>query len=558
MAFRFSRMEIVSICFCVLFFLLAARLVYLQGIVGKELAVLGLMGRMHELKADALRGTIFDRNMEPLTGRSETLSVVFFPGQCKDREAAIAALLPFAEMPEEVLRQTLLSAKRPVRLLDHITQAAATAIAAAAPEGVVVSAQTQRYSALASHLIGYVSRSDNHGVSGLEASYDASLQDSGQMYLAAIADARAVLIPGLRYREIRLQGQRVSQSLVLTVDARLQKKTEEIFDRYAKKGAVVVMEPYTGEIRAMVSRPNFNAQQLEQYLDDADAPLLNRAISAYQPGSVFKLAIAAAALEAGIVTPQQKFFDRGYIDVDGTIFHGWDYKKGAREISFVDAVADSSNPVFIETGLKLGMPRLLPFLRKLGFGQQTPLALYGESAGNLPDASLSYRGETANLSIGQGQCEATPLQVAALVATIVNDGVKVEPILVDRILDGNQNLVNEKETAVGVRVFSAQTAKSLRSMMEAVTRRGTGQAAFVARGGSAGKTGSAETGRVDKAGGNVSHAWFAGYAPLNRPAYVAVVFVEEGMSGGDVAAPIFRALMEAFAADDVPPSGGAR
>lgn len=546
MAF-FSRIKKIGILFMILLLILMGRLVYLQGFTGKELAALGLMGRIHELKSSQLRGTIFDRNMQPLTGRQEVLSVLYFPAQCDNKELAFNYLLPFSKISSNALHEQIFSAKRPLRVIENITQQEGEMIKSAAPAGVVVSNEELRYGLLASHLIGYVSFDDNHGVSGLEATYDDLLSDSGGKYLAALADARAQLIPGLQYRTIKLSGSKEAKSLQLTIDLVMQKKAEDVFDRYAKKGAVVILNPYTGEVLSMVSRPNFDADHLNDYLTQANSPLLNRAISAYQPGSVFKLAIAAAALEAGIVTPEQKFYDRGYIDVDGTIFRGWDYKKGAREINFTQAVANSSNPVFIQVGLQMGMERLLPFLRKLGFGEVSSLQLFGEAAGNLPNAANSYIGETANLSIGQGECETTPVQIASLVGAIVNNGMKVEPILLKRVISDDDNSATEINTKGHSKVvFSSDTARKLRTMMEEVTKTGTGQAAFVPQGGSAGKTGSAETGRIDAEGKSISHAWFAGFAPLDHPKYVAVVFVEEGMSGGDVAAPIFKELIEAI------------
>lgn len=544
MFFKFSRIEKVFIVCSVLLIALAARLVFLQVVVAKDLAIQGLMSRVHELKAETMRGSIYDRNLECLTNINKRTVVTFFPSQCKEKEQVIQLLCQYAKMNTDKAKEVVLSAKRPIKILDNINKAEESAIKNLAIEGIVISDEVERYSNLASHIIGYVNKSDNRGISGLEASYNDVLKDGGQKYLAALMDAKADLIPGLSYRKITLTDVGKEQALVLTIDKTIQEKTEKVFDAYAKKGAVIVMEPNTGEILAMVSRPNFNAQNLSMYLNDKNSPLINRAITAYQPGSVLKLAVAAAALEKKQVTPKQKFVDQGYINVDGTVFHGWDQKAGKRELTFSQAIAYSSNPVLIQVGLKLGMNELVVFLEKLGFGKKTSLDLFGEEAGNLPDKENFYRGEIANLSIGQGECEATPLQVAQLVATIVNDGVKINPLLVKKIIDADKNILKEYFPSDGERVFSAENASALRKMMEGVTSYGTGQAAFVSQGGSAGKTGSAETGRINKDGKGINHAWFAGYAPITQPRYVVVVFVEEGMSGGDVAAPIFKEIIE--------------
>ncbi|MPM83842.1 Stage V sporulation protein D [bioreactor metagenome] len=268
-------------------------------------------------------------------------------------------------------------------------------------------------------------------------------------------------------------------------------------------------------------------------------------MAAYQPGSVFKLVVAAAALENEIVKPTDKFFDPGYIDINNLRFKGWDFERGGRgHITFAEAMAYSSNPVFIEVGLKIGAKKLIGFADKLGFGHRTKLDFDGESDGNLPDPDNIYPGELANFSIGQGAFEATPLQIVSLVSTIANDGIKVDPYIVSKLTLQDGTIVNTYSASRGMRVLSRKTALELRNMMTTVTQFGTGQEAYVSTVGSAGKTGSAETGHMDKNGQGINHAWFAGYAPLDNPQYAIVVFVEEGMSGGDIAAPIFREITE--------------
>lgn len=543
MAFRHSRIHKVGIVLTVLMVLLLGRLVYLQGVMGKQLAALGLLSRVHELKLETVRGPILDRNLKPLTSRNQHYAITIFPGQFKNRAEIIQRLTD--DLPEHatVIAEHIAKAIRPAKILSGLTEAEAQSVNALQLGGVVVDQETDRYGEFASHVIGYANRADNRGNSGIEGAFDEALKIGEEQYLAALLDARAELIPGLRYKKIQIPASVEPESVVLTIDASVQKVAEEVFDRYAHKGAIVIMQPRTGDVLAMVSRPNFNAEHLSMYLNHADSPLLNRAITAYQPGSVFKLAVAAAALEKRLVKPEEKFLDKGYIDIDGTIFHGWDYKRGERTINFMQAMAYSSNPVFIEIGLRIGMKDLVNFAKKLGFEQKTGLGLDEELPGHLPDEENIYRGETANLSIGQGECEATPLQIASMVSAIVNDGVLVKPVLVDRTLNASGDIVQKRVPSKEARVFSQQTAKTIREMMVAVNEYGTGQAAYVENGGSAGKTGSAETGRVGRDGKGINHAWYAGFAPVKNPAYVVVVFVEDGMSGSDVAAPIFREIL---------------
>jgi peptidoglycan glycosyltransferase/penicillin-binding protein 2 len=179
--------------------------------------------------------------------------------------------------------------------------------------------------------------------------------------------------------------------VVLSIDSRVQKIVENVMDQQVDKGAVVVLRPGTGEILAMASRPAFDANNLGEYLGRATAPLLNRAVAAYQPGSVFKLAVAAAALEEQVVRPEEKFYDPGYIDVNGLRFKGWDYEKGERgTLTFAEAMAYSSNPVLIQVGMRLGAAKLIDYAGRFGFGRRPGLGFDGEADGNLPAPDSVY------------------------------------------------------------------------------------------------------------------------------------------------------------------------
>lgn len=551
MVFHLSR--IYKMCFFFGFFtvLLLGRLFYLQLIEGPHLTLESLSGRVQEVPVDIARGEILDRNNVSLTNTAQHFSIVIFPDQLKESAQIAKQLAAISGKDENRIISLLQTNHRPFKLKTDIDAVTAQKINSLKLAGVLAVAEKVRYSftSLGAHLVGYTNAADNRGVSGLEAMYDEVLRGSQPEYVAALVDATQQLIPGLGYKKLRIAEGTGPSDIVLTIDTRIQKVVESIMDKQIEKGAVVVMRPSTGEILAMASRPNFDANNLDSYLTSSTAPFMNRALSAYQPGSVFKLVLAAAALENKIVKPQDVFFDPGYVDVNNIRIKGWDFEKGPRgKISFTDAIAYSSNPVIINVGLKLGAEELITYAKRLGFGTKTKLDFDGEADGNLPAAESLYPGDLANLSIGQGFLEASPLQVASLIGTIVNDGIKVGPSLVSRFITPEGMVIKNFPLSRGTRVLDKQTAIQLRAMMSAVTRYGTGQEAYVEKGGSAGKTGSAETGHYDKNGKSLSHAWFAGYAPLDNPAYVIVVFVEDGMSGGDVAAPIFREIAEAVLA----------
>ncbi|MDD4599771.1 Stage V sporulation protein D [bioreactor metagenome] len=551
MAFLHSRIFKLIIFLVVLGCLLVGRLFYLQIVNSSKLAVEGLNGRVQEVPVEVARGIIVDRNGIPLTNTTQRFRIVVFPSQFIDKTIAIEKLAALTGYSRESLINRIAKDARPFKLESDINMDLAYRINAAKIPGVLAVAERMRYGygSLASHITGYINTADNRGVSGIELIYDERLRGNEPEYAAALVDATQRIIPGLGYKRLRLDTGEGPHNVVLTIDARIQKTVEQVMDSQVDKGAIIVMRPSTGEVLAMASRPNFNANYILDYLAKDSAPLLNRAVVAYQPGSVFKLVVAAAALENEIVRPNDKFFDPGYIDVNHLRFKGWDFERGGRgEITFEQAMAYSSNPVFIDVGLKLGAQKLVGFAQKLGFGYHTKLDFDGEDDGNLPDPDRIYPGEIANLAIGQGSFEATPLQIVSLVATIANDGIKVDPYIVSRFTLQDGRIITTYNASRGTRVLSRKTALELRHMMAAVTKYGTGQAAYVDTVGSAGKTGSAETGQIDKNGHGVNHAWFAGYAPVDNPQYAVVVFVEEGMSGGDIAAPIFREVVEGIIA----------
>lgn len=546
MAFHVNRIYHLAWIFLFSLTLLIGRLFYLQILESDQLSISALKGRMLEVPLAPSRGDILDRYGLSMTNIIPETRLIIFPAQLIDSPRILADLIPIIGAKEvAAIARLAQDTGQPFswRIPDDPT--VIRQLQAKNIPGVVLTRINARYSNLASHVIGYMNAVDNRGVSGIEQAYDSVLRGPQASYVAAMIDASQKPIPGLGFRKVGPADSIDSGQVVLTIDRSIQSVVERVLDRRMEKGSVVIIDPHSGEVLAMASRPNFRAEQLSEYLNLPASPLINRAVMGYQPGSVFKLVIAAAALEERVVQPNQMFFDAGYIDVNNIRFQGWDYEKGSRgQITFTQALAYSSNPVFIQVGLTLGAEKVIAYAQKFGFGQPAGLVIQDEVGGNLPNPAQIYAGDLANLSIGQGMLEVTPVQIASLVATLINDGIKVQPRLVKKVVEPGSRVQEMPAVRTGARVVSARTASALREMMRAVTSYGTGMAAQVDRYGSAGKTGSAETGKTGVSGKSINHAWFAGYAPLNNPRYVAVVFIEEGMSGGDVAAPIFREIME--------------
>ena len=474
------RFLALRISFCACFSFLAGRLVWWQGPRAEELAIRACRQRL-AIRAEIgkARGDFMDRNGLPLTGR--VLS--FGP-----------AALRYGPRP------------------------------------------------LAAHLLGYVNPGDGRGAAGLEAACDDLLAGGPGRVVAAVVDARGRPLHGLGLRLVRLPAGRPS-AVRLSLDRRIQERLEEIADRFVPKGAIVVLSPRTGEILGLVSRPGFDPDHPGDYLRREGAPFMNRATSAYAPGSIFKLVVLAAVLEERPDAFWRLYEDEGEIALGGGLsFHCPEGSHG--ELTLADALAFSCNTTFIRLGLMLGPDRLLAMAERLGFGTQATRDLPGEDPGELPPAGGLTLGDLANLAIGQGPLRATPLQVARLVAAIANGGYLVTARVLLGVEDGLGRFAPFPGPAAPRRVLSAETARLARAMMAGVVRYGTGRAAAIPSG-AAGKTGTAQTGRNDARGVPLSHAWFAGFAPVEDPQYVAVVFLEEGGSGGAAAAPVFRAVMEA-------------
>lgn len=400
---------------------------------------------------------------------------------------------------------------------------------------------TDRYgeNPLAVHLLGYLNPGDGRGAAGLEKACESLLARGGGDVLAEVVDGRRRILRGLGPRLLQLPGGG-ARAVRLTIDRDLQEKVEAVADRSLDRGAIVIMSPKSGDILAMASRPAFAPSRPELSLRDKGSPFLNRAVAAYHPGSIFKLVVLAAALESSPSTYHRLYYDRGTLDL-GTIRFNCP-GPGHGYLSLADALAYSCNTVFIRLGLELGAARLIGMAERLGLGGCALPCLPGENPGELPPKEGRSRGDVANVAIGQQDVFATPLQVARLVSAVANGGLLPAPRLIMGWQDARGRLIPLEKKPRPARVLSQRTARLMRVMMEGVVRYGTGRAASLPCG-AGGKTGTAQTGACDERGRPVYHAWFAGYAPADEPEYVAVVFVENGDSGGGVAAPIFRSIM---------------
>lgn len=499
--------------------------------VGNGLAQAAARQQRYTLPVASVRGTIYDCNGVPLTGggQKETVAAVA-PGI--EAAAALDRVLPAGKM-KTVL--PLLEAGKPFAL--QLPQAVSA-------EGIRVFTVAARYAdpQPAAHLVGYLNGS-GHGAAGIEKAFDQQLGGNpGRISVAYPVDAMNRVLPGER-ETVSDTSALGKGGVVLTLDARVQNLAERAADRYLTRGAVIVLEVPTGKIRAMASRPAFPPGDVAAVLDAGDSPLLNRALSAYSVGSVFKPVAAAAALESGI-SPDYTYTCTGSIEVDGALFHCFDSEPHGKE-TMKEAIAHSCNTYFVNLMQHVPQEKFLAAARALGFGRSFEIAPgISSAAGVLPELnSLKVPRALANFSFGQGKLTATPLQVVSMVNAIASGGVFTPPTLYEGLVNEKLEFTEKAARPAGGQAIRPGTAELLRQFMKASVDEGTSKKGKPAHGGAGAKTATAQTGNyVD--GVEQVQSWFAGFYPYEDPRYAVVVFAEGGEGGGTTCGPAFREIAD--------------
>ena len=376
-----------------------------------------------------------------------------------------------------------------------------------------------------SNITGYVS--GKYGRAGLEAAYNPELLGLRRDY--GWDDFWALQRTGPA---------RTGNDIVLSLDIELQKLAYNLMG--ARKGAVVAIEPSTGRILAMVSRPGYNPEDVEARWADLqghpDSPLLNRAAQGlYPPGSIMKVITAAGVLSRNPATANRVFDAPGYIVIEGRRIED---SQAKGRFNLTGALARSSNYVFAALGIELGSQAFIKMAQSFGIGRDLPFDLPAED-GRIPAAGTLSRLELGESAIGQGRVMVTPLNMALAAAAVANGGQIMTPSLVDQIRNPDGIVIRSFQPRVLWQPIDGNTSDILRDMMAAAVNRGTGVEADIPGIRVAGKTGSAENPH------GPTHAWFIGFAPADNPRVAVAVIVENGGAGGRVAAPLAREIMKA-------------
>lgn len=478
------------------------------------------------------RGMIYDRNMLPLVNCVS--HKMLFINPTEDALTYLSSQLSSADI-EQVMADSA-DGKPFLFLCDGYT---------GSHRDITEIITFDRYSSddLAVHLTGYTDAEGN-GVSGIEKAFDGLLkQYSGSLSVRYEASASGTLLGG--YGVETTGDNYASQGgIVLTIDRGIQRICESTMERAGmEKGAVVVLDADTSEILALASRPVFDRTELKNSLDDEAQPFVNRALSAYAVGSVFKPVVAAAALEKGF-DENTCFECTGSVNVSGVVFNCHE-RSGHGVLNMTEAMAVSCNCYFIKLGQAAGSEKILNVASSLGFGNEVVLSDgFSSASGNLPDdEDIDSLPSLANLSFGQGALLATPLQIGAVYCAIANGGYYREPYVLKQMVDENGEVYAEYRNENENKVLTDSVCLTLQKMLLQTVSVGSGSAAKPMCGDAAGKTATAETGQVAD-GEKKVHTWFAGYYPANEPEYVIVIFREDGSYSSTDCAPVFRDIAD--------------
>ncbi len=548
------RIAIPALILAVFLGFLGANLYFIQIVRHRDFGTRADAQYGRRIPVAAKRGTIYDRRGRALAISLDAASVFAHPELVQDPVATASRLAKVLAMPAPSIRANLQSNRPFVWIRRKVDQEQAEAVAKLALPGVGLVPEGKRYyprKSLAAHVIGFVGLDDT-GLEGVELAYD-HLLTSGVRSLSGRVDA----LGRIMFREAEATS--TGSDLFLTIDEAIQHVAERELEAAirrsgAKSGTVVVVDPGTGEILALANNPSYNPNTYGSY---PPAFRRNRALTdPYEPGSAFKLILAAAAIEEGLVGPEDLFYSEdGFIEMAGGVKIR-DREKYGR-MTFRDVVAFSSNVGAVKVGMKVGKDLLYNYITTFGFGLPTGVDLPGENLGLIRRPHQWSQLSIGALSIGH-EIAATPIQLITAVATVANDGYLMRPHVVKAVRDQNGRMQEIQPVPVR-RVLSQETARTLASMLAEVVQRGTGQAAALPGAVVAGKTGTAQ--KIDRNTGRYSRtkvvASFVGYVPAENPRLAILVLIDEPARfpwGGSVAAPAFREIArEILSYLEIPP-----
>ncbi len=555
------RIALSLVLFLVLFFALAAQLFKLQILEAEELQRRAQTQWTSQSVIAPRRGSILDRSGRVLAISATAYTASVSPRQVADAKAFARILAPILDMDESAIRKKAEDkSKGGVVLKRQLSRDTAqqlrtmlseqSSAGSNALDGLYLEEDARRYypmGAFASQLIGLTSI-DGVGQAGLEASLDKYLSGKAGSVLSEI-DGRG---RRLSYGESEYIPSVDGGNVTLTIDASIQSFVEQaareaISVNRAKAVRVLVMDPKTGEILAMCSKPDFDLNDPPR--DDVEklnALLRNRVITdAYEPGSTFKIVTTSSALDAGVTSVGDRFYCSGTVVVDGSRIHCWDDAHGAEDLA--QGLQNSCNPVFVELALRLGIERFYRYMEGFGLGMVTGVDIPGEGTGILIDEAKVKRVDIARIGFGQSVA-VTPLQLLTAACAAINGGNLMKPYVVKEVRDASGNMVERAAPTVMERPISEKTSATMRRLLELVVEKGGGRNARIEGYRIGGKTGTAQVYVNGVVSTDTHIGSFLGFAPADDPKVALLVIVDEAGKrpdfGAVTAAPFARDILQ--------------
>ena len=578
------------------FFCLSVRIWYLQILKWQYLTGLSENNRIRMVSLPPYRGTIKDRNGETLVSIRPSFNLYITPEDARDSDSSLNFLEKKISFQRDKLKTNM---KREKSFKDILIKADISREQVAFVEennmrlpGIKIKAEPLRnyvYKDLMSHVLGYLgeisksklkssnnsfySQGDFVGKNGLENVFESTLRGrKGHKEVEADVSGRELKV-------LRKLSSESGDNLVLTLDVRIQEELEKAMASTPEKirnGSAVAMKVQTGEILAITSKPSFDPNEFaagitpgnwKKLVNDEMHPLQNRSIhSQYPPGSTYKIAVAYAALEEGVIDPETTIYCPGHFKLGRGRYRCWK-KRGHGAVKLHDALVQSCDVFFYTVGHRLGIDTLARYAKKFGFGVPTGLGLSREKSGLVPSTQWKIEnrkepwllGETISASIGQGYNLVTPLQQANMIASVANGGMLLKPYLVKRIEEPGGKTIKEffpeiKERITGNSESFEFIRKALRDVVNGP--KGTGKRSRLKDIIVSGKTGTVQVVRMKSDGEKDKedetpykyrdHAWFVAFAPYEKPEIAVAVLVEHGGHGGAAAAPIAKKIFKKY------------
>ena len=546
-----SKIKIFIIAVFIIFTVIILKVFYIQVFEYNKLNKLANLLWSRNLPIEADRGIIYDREGVVLADNITTTSLVLIPNQIKDKKDVTLKLssilnVSYEEMKKHVYKNTSIERVHPFGR--RLSYEVAEKIENLKLDGVYLLRESKRnypYKTELSHTLGFVGI-DNQGLAGIELQYDKYLTGSYGA-IKYYSDAKGNKLNLSEVYEAPQNG----VNITLTINHRLQSSVERELDnavtKYNPESALAIaMDPNSGEILSLASRPNFNASNYKNY----NVETLNRNLpiwSTYEPGSTFKIITLSAALNEKLVDlDNETFYDSGSVKVANAKIKCW--KTGGHGMqTFLQVVENSCNPGFVELGNRLGKEKLFKYIDKFGFGKKTNIDLNGEANGIIFNLDKVGPVELATTAFGQG-VSVTPIQQITAVSAAINGGILYKPYIVKSLNDPETNIVIKENTKTKVRrVITNKTSKEVRRALESVVTNGSGRNAFIDGYRVGGKTGTAQ--KVDKGKYMVGNyiLSFIGFMPADDPKIVVYVAINNPKKviqyGGVVSAPIAKAIL---------------